>query len=158
MQKNGFTCYGEVEGGKLKLKNRTLLRQRISGLRGKVQIHFQEDKEKPRCSTQQHRYYRGFVLPPIAEHLGYTKKEAHDALKWEILVDTDCPLPKVPSTADFSTTEFVDFVDKSRQLAADELKIFIPLPDEYGFNFYLPSQYEQSLKTTPKDNKTLSQV
>lgn len=139
--KKKITLYGEVKAGKLKLKNRPLFEQYLSEyLNGEVKLTLERVSNRPKASHDQHEYYRGYVVPPIAENLGYDTIECHKALMTKHYYDPMDLLGTIPSTADFSTTEFIDHIDFSRNFASQELGIYIPLPDEFGFHFFLPSQ------------------
>jgi len=85
--------------------------------------------QKPR-SLRQNAFYHGVVVPLIAEHTGYSTQEAHDALRYEFLREGDGHLVKVRSTADLSTAEFEDYVERVRVFAAQEMGIVVPLPNE----------------------------
>jgi hypothetical protein len=76
-------------------------------------------KRRTKRSEQANRFYWGYVVMEIAEHAGYTKDEAHDALKYEFLrEDGDGPLRKVKSTADLSPEEFSAYVERCMVLGA----------------------------------------
>ncbi len=76
-------------------------------------------KQRQQRSPQSNRYYWGHVLAEIAAAAGYTKDEAHDALKYEFLCeDGDGPLVKVKSTADLSVEEFAEYLERCMVLGA----------------------------------------
>lgn len=85
-------------------------------------------KRRKQRSLAQNRAYFGFVVEVIAEHCGYTKDEAHEALAWRFLREgePDAPLPKRRSTASLTDDEFAAYVAQVKQFAAEELGIFIP--------------------------------
>lgn len=86
---------------------------------------------RPRRSDQANRYYWGVCVALIAEHLGYSPEEAHDALKMHLLkVHKDSPLPTVMSTAKMDTAQFAAYVEQVKRFAATELGIYIPEPNE----------------------------
>jgi hypothetical protein len=83
-------------------------------------------------SDRQSRYYFGVVVAMLAEHLGYTRDEMHDALKLRFLrlEDADHPLPTVRSTASLTSAEFERYLEDVRIFAASTLGVIIPLPNE----------------------------
>jgi hypothetical protein len=84
----------------------------VKELAGKDVVLIVRRRQEKR-STQANKFYWGYVLPEIAEHCGYTKDEAHDALKHQLLKeDGDGPLVKVRSTAGLSVAEFSEYVER----------------------------------------------
>jgi hypothetical protein len=79
-------------------------------------------------STKANAYLFGVVYPIIAEHLGYTTEEAHEALAWHFLRqgNPDDPLPRRKSTATLNTTEFCRYIDTVKQFAAEQWGLYIP--------------------------------
>lgn len=76
-------------------------------------------RRREKRSAQANRFYWGYVLLEIAAAAGYTKDEAHDALKYEFLRDDgDGPLVKVRSSADLSVEEFSAYVERCMVLGA----------------------------------------
>ena len=100
------------------------------GLRGqRVQLIVR--KPSRQRSQNENRYYWGVVIALLAEHCGYTPEEMHEALKFAMLrTHEDGPLPSVKSTAQLSTTEFEDYLERIRIWAATELGVVVPLPNE----------------------------
>lgn len=88
-------------------------------------------KPKPRRQgTQTMRYYRGVVVPDIAEACGYSDPEdfdsVHESLAWKFLRIEDHPqfgYPRRRSTAknDLSADEMSDFVSKCIEWAEAEI-------------------------------------
>ena len=87
-------------------------------------------KEKKRRSNPQNAYYHAVVVPLVAEATGYTKAEAHEALKVHFLSDMSGPLPLVKSTTDLTTSEFCDFIANIQEFSAENLGITIPDPNQ----------------------------
>jgi len=82
-------------------------------------------------SQNQNRYYWGVVIKILGDHLGYTRDEMHDALRWQFLrVEHDKGPPTVQSTTDLSTVRFEDYLAEIRFWAWDEFQVMIPLPNE----------------------------
>lgn len=83
------------------------------------------DKARYGISTKQIRYYRGVILPPLADYFGYTVKEMHEVIKAEFLTET--LIPKfdkrrrhkiVKSTTDLTTMQAEDLFVLCRALGA----------------------------------------
>lgn len=71
-------------------------------------------------SSSANKYYWGVVLAVFAEELGYEPENLHHELKRKFLaVDPDAPLIQVRSTADLSTQEFAEYIDRVVRFAAE---------------------------------------
>jgi hypothetical protein len=83
-------------------------------------------------SNEQNRYYRGVVIALIAEHLGYTNEEAHQAVAWHFLRKPDeaGKPPTRRSTTELDTQEMERYHEQVRTWAATDLGLYIPLPNE----------------------------
>lgn len=116
--------YGRVlPGGLLVLDRPADYGRAVRALAGKhVEIVIR--KRRTKRSPQANRFYWGHVLELIAEAAGYSKDEAHEALKYEFLrEDGDGPLVKVKSTADLSTEEFSAYLERCMVLGASHYGI-----------------------------------
>ena len=91
---------------------------------------------KPR-SNNQNSYYFGVVVKILADHIGYTPEEMHEALKFQMLLDRTGELPIVRSTTDLSTVEMEDYLRRCREFASIEFQCVIPLPNETEFDYSL---------------------
>lgn len=81
-------------------------------------------KRQQKRSHQANRFYWGYVLDEIADAAGYSKEEAHEALKYQFLRDDgDGPLVRVKSTADLSTEDFSAYVERCMVLGAETFGI-----------------------------------
>ena len=121
---------GKIEGGKIHLDYPEDFRELIEKLEGKP-ITIRLKRYFPNRSLPQNNYYWGCVVALLAEHCGYDKEEAHEALKWRFLQKHDGPMPTVRSTASLTTVEFGEYVENCRRLAA-EMGCVIPDPGEAG--------------------------
>jgi hypothetical protein len=99
-------------------------------LRGKPVEVVLRAKRRQR-SLKQNNAYWGLIVPAIAEHCGYTKDEAHEALGFRFLRvgEPDAVLPARRSTADLTVQEFQDYCEAVKVFAAETLGIFIPDPE-----------------------------
>ncbi len=90
--------------------------------------------KKPRSqrSLKQNRAYFGIIVQAVAEHCGYSKDEAHEALAFKFLRvgEPDALLPTRRSTTSLSTQEFEAYSAQCKQFAAEELGIYVPDPSE----------------------------
>lgn len=85
-------------------------------------------------SSGQNRYGHGIVFDLLADHTGYTVDQVKTWLKKEFgyveyvrIGDKMLEIPR--STATFSTSEWEDFMSKTRMLGS-ELGVYIPEPHE----------------------------
>lgn len=131
--------------GKLQIASdqRPMFLEHVAKNRGKYVVLTVEIESKKR-SCQQNNYYHGVVVALIQEALMnewgelLTKAEVHELLKqhcnWKEVVneDTGESLKIAQSTADLSTGEFENYLERCRQFAAEYLGVSVPLPNEQG--------------------------
>jgi len=93
-------------------------------------------KLRPKASRKQHGFWRGCVVPMVAEYMGYLPHEydaVHDALMRELCglkEDADPRLQIRKSSADYDTAEFNEWLIEQVQIwAATKLGLVIPDPD-----------------------------
>ena len=90
--------------------------------------------EKKKRSNNQNRFYRGIVIPLIADHTGYAQDEVHEILKFAFLIQYkkvgNKELSYVGSTADLNTVQFEEYIVKIREWAWNTLQVQIPNPNE----------------------------
>lgn len=124
---------GRVKDGKLKVQKPDELNLWLGYMDGKqVEIIIREPGRAGDIrSNAMNRYYWGVVVALIAEHVGYTPEEAHNALKMKFLGRSGISgLPTIKSTTQLTTEEFMDYTETVREWAAQELQVIIPLPGE----------------------------
>lgn len=81
-------------------------------------------------SIPQNSYYHGVVLKILANHLGFLPKALHEVLKFKFLCDDhEAELPRVRSTSELTTVEFIEYIEQIAQLAAN-YGCYIPEPNE----------------------------
>ena len=120
--------------GEIHWKNRQqIINYQRSLSDGNYEITIKE--EEKRVSVQQHRYYRGVVVPIIAEEYGeYNLEETHQFLASMFLQYThENGTVFVRSTTSLSTKEMTDYVEKCRHFASTELETYIPDPNEVEY-------------------------
>ncbi|MBU0959480.1 MAG: hypothetical protein KKB31_06045 [Nanoarchaeota archaeon] len=123
--------YGTIAKNELDLIEPDKYNLLIQSLNG-CEIELTIDKRKKDRSNQQNRYYHAVVVKMIAEDLGYTKDEAHIALKMLFLLK-DGKVPTVRSTTDLTTVEFEEYLRKIKRWASMFLNIYIPDPNEVDY-------------------------
>lgn len=123
-----FESHGIVKNGHLELANKDWFLDGVKRFQGDVLITIEPDKASR--TTQQNRYYFGVIVKILADELGYSVDEMHEALKWKFLKIHENELPTVRSTTDLSTAEFSDYCEKIKQFAAFELSVVLPDPGQ----------------------------
>lgn len=143
----GFVARTKWKGGSLKLPDPVIKGRIIDGKfdwtsHGKYlwerfirtmegrEIEIEAREARRTRSNPQNRWYWAVIIPKLADHLGYDRDEMHDALKMRFLAaHEDSPLPTVKSTTRLTTTEFTEYAEQCRRLAA-EMGVYIPDPGE----------------------------
>jgi hypothetical protein len=117
--------------GKLTLVNPETFRRALRGL-ANAPVDITIRRHRKTRSDRQNRFYWHIVIGLTAEYCGYQPEEMHDAWKWRLLrlEDPDHLMPTVRSTASLTTQEFESYIDQIRTVAATELGVVIPLPNE----------------------------
>ncbi len=95
-------------------------------------------KPRKKRSLQENAYYWGVIIYMISQETGEDTNRVHEALKIKFLKDHfgDIPSEKlwtVKSTADLNTSEMEEYLANIRQFAAQELNMYIPLPNEVDY-------------------------
>lgn len=128
----------KVLNGKLTLKRLTLWNKNLKLFEGKgVEVAIQRYRNTR--TNNQNRYYWGVVIPLIAQYCGYDDDEAHSALKIKFLSKKGI-IPTVISTTKLDTLQFIEYIDKVKRFAAEELNLVIPDPEEIW------QDYEEEIK------------
>lgn len=112
--------------GRLVLDRRDAFRESLHALAGQ-RVEVTVRKARTQRSNQANRYYWGVVITLIADALGYTPEEAHEAVAFHLLrVHEDTKLPRRRSTATLSVEDFARYVEDVKRFAASDLGVFIP--------------------------------
>lgn len=85
-------------------------------------------------SNKQNNHYWGVVVPAFhkifrSAHCNYTEEQAHEVLKTKFLYDCD-PFPRIKSTTELSTQEFIDYIIQIQEWAASDFEVYIPDANE----------------------------
>jgi len=121
----------KVEQGKMTLDDPAKFRENLKHFEGRSgRLCIQEVFRKR--STDQNEYYWGVVIAISSEYYGYTPEEMHEAFKYRFLRDLESreDLPRIKSTTELSTVEFMDDYCKHIQKFAAEDGVYIPDPNE----------------------------
>lgn len=122
-----MTFYGRVYDGRFRADDiEAYLRELVRREGKRVQLEITGIKRQR--TPEQNRYYWS-ILQMSFEQLGYPDAESlHRSLQACFLADTSGPLPKVRSTKDLSTIEFMAYI--SQVVAAlHEQGVIVPLPE-----------------------------
>ena len=120
--------HAQIKDGKIIPDNITVFKSWLKKLEGKeVQIII--EKRKNIRSLKANNYY-WLLIELIAQELGYTKEEAHEAFKWMFLKKHNVKIPTVRSTSDLDNEEFTDYIEKVKVFSAQELNMFLPEPED----------------------------
>lgn len=121
---------GEVKNGVLRFADRLRFDEWLKGLDGTVDVLVRPSR-KPR-SNQENNYYWGVIVQMIADHLGLSPEDVHHELRRMFLRKDDGTkaFAITRSTTELFTVEAEDFYSKCRMWAAQELNLYIPLPNE----------------------------
>ena len=113
MQRLRFSC--KVENGKMFIIDRESFDSAIDKLSGD---YYFELKQTGVRSSQQNNYYWK-IVNLLADDIGYTDKEMHQAIKDHF---------EIKSTKHLSTSEFSKFIEKLIRWAAIDFNVVIPDP------------------------------
>lgn len=143
-----LTYYGKVsESGEITLPKR--IRKEAGKLFAGKSIEVIFRRKKKHRTTSQNSYYWAVVVPMILEefvNLGNDLQEGnkeHLELVHGMLKDMFLPAKEVtdadgvvinlpPTTRDLSTFEFMEYLEKVGQFAAERLQLVIPAPETQG--------------------------
>jgi len=95
---------------------------------------------KQRRSTKQNAYYHGVVIETLFNSLdaGLCREQIHTAMKagcFGVEKVLGCVEMPKKSTKELNTTEFEDYLKWIREWASEMRGIYIPLPNETGYNY-----------------------
>jgi hypothetical protein len=120
---------GKVKKGQFKPYDPTAFRLTFAKLEGK-DVEVVVRRKKKHRSGAQNAFYWGIVIDIISGATGFTPQESHDAMRFKFLVNMEGDLPKVKSTTELTTVEFLDYVAQIQQWAGEFLDCYIPDPNE----------------------------
>lgn len=142
-----LSYYGKVKGGKITLPRKRLQKEVASTFEGHgIEVIFQ--RKRNRRSSQQNRYYHGVVIPMVLNafiDLGHDLQSGnaghhemiHEILKERFLdngielSDANGEVIEGPcSTTRCTTVDFMEYLERIAQWAAEALNIVIPEPNE----------------------------
>lgn len=124
---------GKIEKGQIKIWDKGLIKK-YEGQEVDVWL----DKHRDDRTLSQNSYYWGVIIPIIAEEWGEDAETVHDYLKKRFLTyyktiktpEGNKTVELIGSTAKLNTVEFLDFNEKVKMWAAQNLNCYIPDPGE----------------------------
>lgn len=129
--------FGDVEGGKLKLRRRDLFDKYIQSLKGPIILQVAPEKKK-RSRSQNNLYWVWLTI--MGNELGYSNEEMHDIFKHKYLKEKKDIVNKktgelmtvdfIRSTTSLNKAEMSDYMMKVERDSI-ELGIILPSPDMY---------------------------
>lgn len=125
---------GRVQGGKFIPMDKRIFRQAFFCHEGK-EVDLTVKRHRENRSANQNAFYWGVVVPMIGEAIGEQDPEAvHEVLKVEhnyYMATVGKKEIRVPlSTAELTTTEFEEYLERIRRWASEWLSLYIPMPGE----------------------------
>lgn len=136
MKKPKKVFNGIIKDKKLELDNRQGLIDYIKILQGgkkEQKVSLTIERYIKKRSNPQNDYYQGVVLKILANELGYTRDEMHEAIKWEFLRKRGKKIDTVISTKKLNTIEFEDLMERIRRWSSEYLNVYIPNPNEVDY-------------------------
>lgn len=130
-----YFCKVNAETGEWDGLPKTKFRKEVARLFGGQSIEIIIHQKRKHRSVQQNRYY-WLIVTMLSDQTGYTKEETHAILKSKFLrtekvnENSGAIYEYVKSTAELSTTEYMDYLESVRQFAAEEFDIQLPEPNE----------------------------
>jgi hypothetical protein len=124
------TFRGKIENGRFQPLDPRGFRLAFAKYKQGTEIEVLVRKPKRTRSGEQNAYYWGVVIDLISADTGFSPDEAHDSLRVKFLTDMTGDMPKVKSTTELSTSEFMDYVAQIQRFAAEFLDLYIPDPNE----------------------------
>jgi hypothetical protein len=130
---------GYVKEGRFHIRNRPQFEREVSQF-ADCELWVTIEKKRSKRSIQQNRYYFGVCVSLIQERfkeLGTdcSKEDVHCFLRGKFLyneaISEHGEVFQIPrSTTELSKSEFMDYIAKIQQFAAETLDIIIPEPNE----------------------------
>ena len=116
-----------VKNERLIYENPLAYQEILRKLKGLVEVVFRKPRS-PR--TIQQNKYLWILYQIIADHIGYTKDEVHEALGNKFLLDNSEKLPKRRSTTDLSIQELSFYIEQIKKWTSEFLGFTLPEPNE----------------------------
>lgn len=100
-------------------------------------IYVKYDKDRALRSPEQNKYYWGVVIELIKDAINkesntdFTAEQIHEALKEKFLkVRVNAELSYIDSSAELTTFDFMNYLEKIKRWASVYLNLYIPEPNE----------------------------
>ena len=128
------TFYGNIKNNRLQIIDRPAFDMVVSALEVK-QVELSIGDLGKNRSIPQNNYLHGVIIKMISDHTGMFPEDVKEHLKKKFLTAefqfNGRVYEYIRHTAGLKTDEFEDFCEKCRIYAAQEWKIYLPLPNEY---------------------------
>jgi hypothetical protein len=126
--------HGRVESGKFIPTDRAMFRSAFYAHEGKP-VEVSVKRYRKRRSTQANAYYWGVVVAMIGDYVGESDPQTiHEMLKaahnYEIKTVDGKEIRIPQSTADLTTVEFKEYIERVTRWASEYLSLYIPEPNE----------------------------
>lgn len=119
--------YGRIKDGKVQVYHRDRLEKFIKSL-GECEAVFSVKKRQRMRSSEQNKLYWN-LLTVIETETGQEKEDWHEHFKAQYLTDHAGKYPRIKSTTELTTIEFMEYITKLARDAA-EFGINLPMPDD----------------------------
>jgi hypothetical protein len=115
MKLDKLTYFGKLENGKLKINRKEKFLEELSQYEDCLRLEIRIERIKSKGTLQQHRYYRGVILPVFVDEWGNSREATHQYLKdecgiKEVFKKGDKSNTQTKSTADYSVNEWQEFL------------------------------------------------
>ena len=120
-----------TDGKKLEFTNPERLEEYLTTVKNKPLLVSIRARGKGRSKNQNSYYW--VCIHIMATSLGYTDDELHATMRARLLTDRSGLLPVVRSTSVLTTSEFNEYLEHVKRIAA-ELGIILPDPNEENTN------------------------
>lgn len=138
--------FGKTVNGVPKISRRNEMQEALLAFEGK-EFQITIEKKKKSRSLNQNGYYHAVVVPMVRQGLidigtKLTREETHEILKMKflkkevVLEETGEILNYTGSSAELTTTQFMDYIAEIQMWAAEFLNVVIPDPaSQINFEF-----------------------
>ena len=130
----------QIKNGSMKIDRESMVSWILAQPDGEYVLEIKRQRKS--ISLNQHRYYRGVIVPMVGEFIGEVDLDhVHGMLAYKFLrVWRGHHVIRVKSTAELSTVEAEEYYMRIRTWMATEYALAIPLPNESPFPYDIPSK------------------
>jgi hypothetical protein len=121
---------GQIKNGMPAMNDAVAFRQHLATIGEGNDICVTVTRWRNTRTNAQNAYYWGVVVRYIAQHVGLTADECHEALREKFIPLSEGALPFRQSTTDFTTEEFEQYIAEVKNWSRAFLNVLIPEPNE----------------------------